>query len=87
MNSGFLIRFSRHAKRRIRLYKIDEKDIIAGIKYYLKGQIKPFFGNKFEFTSKNKFSKIKFPIKVVIVVKGPDVTVITAYPVKREKKR
>ena len=74
------IRFSRHARRRIRLYDIPESVIVNTLK-------------ETEFPSSGKQELIKdisgfeFPIKIVFDVQAEVITVITAYPLKRRRPR
>ncbi|MCK4359848.1 MAG: DUF4258 domain-containing protein [Candidatus Cloacimonetes bacterium] len=68
------IRYSRHAKRRLKLYKITEKIISEILKEVNK------LGRQ-EITK--KVQGFKNPIKVVCDVKENYITIITAYPLKR----
>lgn len=73
------IKFSRHAKRRARLYNISDS-IVAGILTGMKlGQgeheiIKAVPG-------------FKYPLKIVVSVEGETLTVITSYPLKKGRVR
>ena len=69
------IKFSRHAKRRAKLYKIPEdsiREIVRSLK--LKE-------GKHEIIE--KVSGFKFPIKAVVVVENDTMTVITNYPLRK----
>jgi len=68
------IEFSRHAKRRMNLYKISEEVIITMVK-----DLK--IEGKYE--RMNKVTGFEHPIKVVCEVKKDLITIITAYPLKR----
>lgn len=73
-----MIKFSRHAKRRMALYNLNETDVIEIIEK----------GNK-EIINENKISFIaslynyNYPIKVVCKIIGNDKLVITNYPLKK----
>lgn len=70
-----LIRFSRHAKRRARLYKIPESavaNILTGM-YIRQG----------EHEIVSKLTGFRYPVKIVVSVEGDTVTVITNYPLKK----
>ena len=73
------IRFSRHARRRARLYRISQAtilDILRDIK------LSP---GKHEIEKKVK--GFKYPLKIVFSVKNDMITVITNYPLKKGRKR
>jgi hypothetical protein len=74
-----IIKFSRHAKRRAKLYNIPE----ATIKEIL--QALGLDDGEHEIIK--NVSGFKFPIKVVAFVKGKIVTVITNYPLKKGRPR
>ena len=72
------IKFSRHAKRRLNLYKIPEAiilDILSSI------EIRQ---SKHEIIK--KVEGFLYPLKIVFVVEGKNVTVITNYPLKKGRK-
>ena len=73
------IKFSRHAKRRGKLYKISEKTI----KEILEKK-KLVQGNQEIVECVQGF---KYPLKIVVSVEDGIVTVITSYPVKKGRKR
>lgn len=74
------IYFSRHSKRRLKLYNIYEDDIIEFINYYIQTTgIKE--GKHIEIIER-LVMKYGFPIKVVFVVEEDRVIVVTAYPLK-----
>lgn len=69
------IKFSRHAKRRAKLYEIPEKTIIDIL-------------NKTKFKSGEHeiirpVPEMKYPLKIVVSVKGNLITIITNYPLKK----
>lgn len=73
------VKFSRHAKRRAKLYKIPEStiiDILTNI------ELSP---------GKNEIIKDvagwKYPLKIVVFVENDTTTVITNYPLKKERKK
>ena len=66
--------FSRHAKRRMKLYGISEKDVIRvlnGLK------------NIKETSVVRAISGFKYPIKVVFKEENDEIIIVTAYPLKR----
>jgi Txe/YoeB family toxin of Txe-Axe toxin-antitoxin module len=77
------IKFSRHADRRMRLYKIDEKDVRNTIESIIidKGLIV----GKHEKVNYDLKSKYSYPLKVVFVIENDRIEVITAYPLKKER--
>jgi hypothetical protein len=75
-----MLRYSRHAKRRMALYGISEADVTAVVKE----------GKREELGASGRVSfmlrlegKSTYPIKVVGLEQGKDFLVITAYPLKR----
>jgi len=75
-----MLTYSRHAKRRMALYGISEKDVAAVVKE----------GKREDLAEPGRVSftwplaaKSKYPIKVVGLEQGKDFMVITAYPLKR----
>ena len=87
MNKDLKIVFSRHAKRRLKLYKIDARDIVEKIQFGFNSQDKSI-KNKLQFSviTNAKYSKIKLPIKIIATIDKFDVLIITAYPLKKGKK-
>lgn len=73
------IKFSRHAKRRIKLYEIPESTIIK----ILKG--KELSQGTHE-TIENT-EGFKYPLKIVINLEGDIIRVITTYPLKKGRKK
>ena len=71
------IKFSRHAKRKSKLYKIS----LSVIKNILKNKKCLLENMKLQKKQKDK----KFPIKIVINVENDITIVITNYPLKKEK--
>jgi len=72
------IKFSRHAKRRAKLYNISE-EIIRGIlekKELLEGNQEII----------EHVECFKYPLKIVVSVENDIVTVITNYPLKKGRK-
>ena len=73
------IKFSRHAQRRGKLYKIPEVTILK----ILEGKkITP--GNQEIIENVAGF---KYPLKIVVAVEDDIITVITTYPLKKGRKR
>ncbi|MCX5637401.1 MAG: hypothetical protein NTX52_06880 [Planctomycetota bacterium] len=73
------IKFSRHAKRRAKLYNISESIILR------------VFGNKD--LSHQGMSEIvenvegfKYPLKIVVAVEDDVITIVTNYPLKKGRK-
>jgi len=72
------VRFSRHAKRRAKLYKIPESMVIEMLAdLHLKDG---------EYEIIKNVSDFKYPIKIVVAVEGDVVTVITNYLLKKGRK-
>lgn len=79
MKTDMIIRFSRHAKRRAKLYKIPEAtitDILKGMQL-----------SEGEHEIIKDIPDFNFPIKMVVAVKEEIVTVITNYPFKKGTKK
>ncbi|MDI6781982.1 MAG: hypothetical protein QME49_07775 [bacterium] len=72
-----IVKFSRHAKRRIKLYNIPELTILD----ILESTKIP----QGEYEIIKDIAGFKFPLKIVICIKENVVTVITAYPLKKRK--
>ncbi len=72
------IKFSRHAKRRARLYKIPESTILNIL---LEKGLHPGIHEIIE-----NVEGFKYPLKIVVAVEGEILTVITNYPVKKGRK-
>jgi len=70
-----IIKFSRHAKRRAKLYNISE-DIIINILENLEL-------NEGEHEIIRDVSGFKYPLKIVVKVESDIVTVVTNYPLKK----
>ena len=75
-----MLKYSRHAKRRMALYGISEEDVAAVVKAG-KGEAQGESG-RLGFT-RRLADKSKYPIKVVGLEQGEDFLVFTAYPLKR----
>jgi len=73
------VRFSRHAKRRAKLYDIPESTIID-----ILTSMELSCG---EHEIIKDISGFKLPLKIVIAVEDETITVITAYPLKRRRKK
>ena len=69
------IRFSRHARRRMQLYKISDTIVTDLIRA---SESEP--GHN---TIVRERSGFKYPIKVVFVMEGDILTVVTVYPLKK----
>lgn len=79
-----VIYFSRHAKRRMRLYNIAEEEVQT----ILRGKKRDEWisDDRNEVIDHGVLSQHGYPIKVVFTLEGDAITVITAYPLKRGKK-
>ncbi len=73
-----IIKFSRHAKRRAKLYKIPE-NVIRKI-------LEATDLDEGEYELVKDISGFKFPIKIVVVVEEDVATVGTNYPLKKGRK-
>jgi hypothetical protein len=73
------IKFSRHAKRRAKLYKIDEKSIIEILQKHT------LVEGKSEIVC--KIRGLQLPLKIVYLMGKKVVLVITNYPLKKERKQ
>ena len=69
------IRFSRHAKRRARLYKIPESIIVE-----ILAEKELAHGNH---EIIEKVEGFKFPLKIVAIVADDIITIVTSYPLKK----
>jgi hypothetical protein len=76
-----VIRFSRHAKRRMALYQINQIDIENSIKQSMKLE-KLIFGKR-EFIDEGLKERYRLPVKIVMDIDKDSITVITAYPLKK----
>jgi hypothetical protein len=69
------IKFSRHAKRRAKLYNISEKtihDVLVGMNL-----------KEGENEIVKHIDQCEYPLKIIVSVKKDTVTVITNYPLKK----
>ncbi len=73
------IKFSRHAKRRAKLYKIPESTI--------KKVLKPLELAQGKHEIIKKVEGFKFPLIIVVDIKNDIITVITNYPLRKGRKR
>jgi hypothetical protein len=76
-----VMKLSRHARNNIRLYKIELRDILLTIRSPDQTVME---GNRNVAlrTHPNRFSG--YPLKVVYEQSGEDITIITAYPLKKK---
>jgi len=73
------IKFSRHAKRRAKLYNISESaisDIVTGMNL-----------RRGEHEILRNVVGFQYPLKIVVSVEGDTATVITNYPLKKGRKK
>jgi hypothetical protein len=73
------VKFSRHAKRRAKLFKIPESDI--------RKVLRPLKLAQGEHEIVKDIQGFGFPIKIVVAVEGELGTVITNYPLKKGIKK
>lgn len=73
------IRFSRHAKRRAKLYKISETTI-TGILRHLNLR-------QGEHEIIKEIRGFKYPLKMIVSIEEDLMTVITNYPLKKRRKK
>ena len=78
-----MIEFSRHAKRRMKLYGISEKDVLTVIE---KGKKEESTNGKVIFVHLIE-RKFKYPIKVVASHREGNAMIVTTYRLKRRKKQ
>ena len=74
-----MIKYSRHSKRRMKLYNISKADVELVVK---KGESKTLADGKIAFMF-NISDKFKYPIKVVAAGDSDSLEVVTAYPLKK----
>jgi len=72
------IKFSRHAKRRARLYKIPEPTVLRVL-----GK-KELTDGHHEITE--NVEGFNYPLKIVVTVQDDIITVVTNYPLKKGRK-
>jgi hypothetical protein len=73
------IRFSRHAKRRAKLYNIPESAV--------SGMLTGIYLHQGEHEIVRNLMGFHYPVKIVVSVQGDTVTVITNYPLKKGRKK
>jgi hypothetical protein len=74
-----VIRFSRHARRRARLYGISERTV--------SGLLEDLTLSHGKHEIIKAIRGFKYPLKIVFYVESSTVTVITNYPVRKGRKR
>jgi hypothetical protein len=79
------IKISRHAKRRIDLYQIDEPDVLAAVRGSDPGAAPA--GVRVVVVNRGLSSKYGYPLKVVYLREEGTITVVSAYPVRKERSR
>lgn len=77
------IQLSRHAKRRAKLYNIPEQTVIDILRQQSLSHA--FIRGQHEIVQ--QIEGFSYPVKIVFVVEDATVTVITAYPLKKEAKK
>lgn len=73
------IKFSRHAKRRAKLYKVSESVIFNTLRDIELSQGKQEIIKEID--------GLKYPLKIVVSVENDIITVITNYPLKKGRKK
>lgn len=76
------IEFSRHARRRMKLYDIDEADVAQSIKNHFSSGT----SGKREIIDESLVEKYYYPLKTVYFADDVQITVITTYPLKGKRK-
>lgn len=76
--------FSRHARRRMALYGISRADVVRALKG---GTAQTAPQGRKEVTDHRMTEKYGYPLKVVYTEESKQLTVVTAYPLKKERKR
>jgi hypothetical protein len=77
------IKFSRHSKRRMKLYGISEEDVLNVLRNGRKetsGDGKIFFLHDIN-------EKFKYPVKVITVQGDKAFVIVSAYPLKKRRKK
>lgn len=74
------MKLSRHTKNNMRLYKITEKDIIEAIESPDSTDIE---GDKLIVLKRFPKKYSQYPLKVVYTKTKGEITIVTAYPLKR----
>ena len=77
------IKFSRHARRRMKLYDIDEQDVVESVMNNL-NRVGTAAGKK-EIVDEKYKQKYLYPLKTVFVVESELVTIVTTYPMKGKR--
>ena len=77
------IHFSRHAKRRMQLYKISEENIITIIENH---KIQHVIAQGRQEVISGSVYRHGYPVKVVFSNENDRILVVTAYPLKRGQK-
>ena len=75
---------SRHAKRRMLLYKIEENDVIETIKAYVADKV--LTAGKQEIVDKTMSQKYGYPLNIAFSKENDKIVVITAYPLRRGRR-
>ena len=77
--------FSRHAKRRMQLFKLEENDVMETINSYRMDRIVQ--SGKHEVINRTLSEKYGYPLKVVFYQESDKIFVITAYPLRKERQK
>lgn len=75
------IEYSRHAKRRMKLYDISPEDIILVVN----SGVREVQEDRTIYFLPNLQGKFRYPIKVVTIESSDSLLIVTAYPLKRAK--
>ena len=67
------------------LYNIDESDVMATINREIRGGTSG--GDRRSVVNKDLTSKYGFPLKVVFIQTGRFIIVVSAYPVRKERRK
>jgi len=77
------IKFSRHAKRRMKLYGISEEDVLNVLR---NGRKEPSEDEKIVFLH-DISKKFKYPVKVIMAQGDKAPVIVSAYPLKKRRKK
>jgi len=77
------IKFSRHAKRRMKLYGISKEDVLNVLRNGRKETSED--GKRFFLHDINE--KFKYPIKVITAQSDKMLVIVSAYPLKKRRKK
>jgi len=77
------IKFSRHAKRRMKLYGISEEDVLNVLR---NGRKEPSEDERKVFLHDIN-EKFKYPVKIITTQSDKALVIVSAYPLKKRRKK